>query len=282
MNLIKWTLTTTTALLFCSNIAIAQEDSLGVIGDNLDLQAVLASFKNSSSVEEFEKTLNDQNSKLNNLDLNEDEEVDYIQVHDEEEDGAHALILRIDLDENETQDVAVIELEKSGDDEATIQIVGDEEIYGENYIIEPKGDEQITERLMAPNLVIVNVWGWPIVRFIYGPKYKRWRSPYRWGVYPKWWKPWKPFRWRAYHNFHKRHHKHFHRVTVRRCSRSHVIYKKRRRTTVVIHHHHHYHGKNKVHHKNSHHKNQGGTKKPTKSGNKKPVRKGGGKKVRRK
>ncbi|MEZ4922202.1 MAG: hypothetical protein R2780_03435 [Crocinitomicaceae bacterium] len=254
----KQTLIAATMLLGVNSIAQEEQDSLGVIGDNLDLYAVLDLFKNSNSLEEFERSLNDPASKLNNLDLNEDGEVDYIQVYDEDDNDAHAFILRVDLNENESQDIAAIELEKTGTDEAAIQIVGDEDIYGKDYFVEPKGDEGITERLVMTDLIIINVWGWPIVRFIYGPTYVRWRSPYRWGAYPVWWKPWRPLTWRAYHNLHKHHHPYYHVVHVRRCNRAHVVYVKRRRTTVLI--------KTHPHHPSHHpHKNPT-TKRPGNSG----------------
>lgn len=223
--------------------SFAQEaDSLGVIGDDLDLFAVLSTFQESESPEDFEKRLNDPENKINNLDLNEDDEVDYIRVIDNSEDDAHALVLRVDLDEKESQDIAVIELEKSGDNQATIQIVGDEEIYGADYIVEPAQEGEVTERLFMTNLIIVNVWGWPCVRFIYGPTYFRWVSPWRWGLYPKWWKPWRPVRWSVYHTHVHHHHAHFHRTSVRRVARAHAVYHTHRRTSVRVKTHPHYHG----------------------------------------
>ena len=168
MNLINRTLLPVFLLSLGLQANAQDKDSLGVIGDDLDLYAVLNAFKNSRDIESFEKTLNDPEAKINNIDLNEDDQVDYIQVHDEVEGDAHAFILRIDLSEDETQDIAAIELEKTGNETANVQIVGDEEIYGKDYIIEPKGDEGITKRLLIPDLIVINVWGWPSVRFVYG------------------------------------------------------------------------------------------------------------------
>lgn len=251
-----------TALFLWCGISFAQEDSLGVIGDNLDLYAVLDAFKEAESMEGFEQTLNDQNSKINNLDLNEDGEIDYIQVHDEGDDAdVHAIILRVAMDEGDegTQDVAVIELEKTKTNEANIQIVGDEDIYGEDYIIEPKNPEELTKRVFAPNLIIVNVWGWRGVRVVFAPGYKRWRSPYYWNHYPRYWKPWRPFHWRAYHGFHAHHHAYYHPVKVRRCGRAHGFYiKKRRHCPKIVHHHHHHkghknHNGHKQHNGHKHH-----------------------------
>ena len=285
--------------LFWFNTSLSQDnDSLGVIGDNLDLYAVLDAFKDAESMEAFEETINNPEKKINNLDLDENGEVDYIQVHDEGEGDVHALILRIAMSEYETQDVAVIELEKSGTNEATIQIVGDEEIYGENYIVEPKNPEDITKRMMRPSLIIVNVWGWRGVKFIYAPAYVRWRSPWHWQHHPKWWRPRAPYSWRIYNGFHRHHRKHFHVVRVHRCNKAHIVYKNKRRTTVKIKKHHHHHNNKAGHHKHNghnhhkgHHKTNNGPKtskgdkhkhgnKNQKSGNKQGQKKKGAKKRR--
>lgn len=282
------------ALFWCFNSHAQEEDSLGVIGDNLDLYAVLDLFKDAESIEAFEKELNNPDNKINNLDLDEDDQVDYISVYDEGEDDAHALILRVAMSETEEQDIAVIELEKSSDNEARIQIIGDEEIYGEDYIIEPKSETALTERLMIPNVIIVNVWGWRGVRFVYAPGYVRWRSPWHWNHHPNYWKPWRPYGWRTYHGFHFHHRAHFNVVKVRRCNRAHGFYQKKRRTCVRIqkhkHHHHNHHGHHNGHHNNhnghGHHKNSqtksnnGGNKQQNNNANKnnnKKVNKGGNK-----
>lgn len=48
---------------------------LGLPGDNLDLYAVLDLFQKSKTIEEFEKSLNDDKAKINNLDLNDDKKL---------------------------------------------------------------------------------------------------------------------------------------------------------------------------------------------------------------
>lgn len=238
-------LTAIVAVGLSANTNAQETDSLGMIGDNLDLYAVLDAFKSAESVEDFEKTLNNSEAKLNNLDLDENNEVDYIQVIDNADNDAHALILRIAVSETESQDVAVIELEKNGNESATIQIVGDEELYGEDYIVEPL--ETVTAGHMPPALVVVNVWGWPSVRFIYGPVYRPWRSPWRWRHYPAWWRPWKPYRWRNYRGFHVHHHHHYRVVRVHRVGRAHKIYHHHRVTWKhVKHHSHHHHNHHKA------------------------------------
>ncbi|MCE3278555.1 MAG: hypothetical protein K0S44_746 [Bacteroidetes bacterium] len=195
------------ALFFLASTGLSAspliQDSLGLPGDNLDLYGVLELFKKSESPEEFEKALNTQDNKLNNLDLNNDQKTDYIYVIDKTESDAHALILRVATSDTKTQDVAVIEIEKKGEENAVVQIVGDEALYGKDYIIEP-ADEKApvtkTEKTEdSKSTVIVNVYHWPAVRHIYRPTYVRYVSPWGFSHYPDWWNPWPPMLWAYYH-----------------------------------------------------------------------------------
>jgi hypothetical protein len=129
------------ALLLFSSPLFAQSemeaDSTGLPGDNFSLEAAIELFKKSDSPEDFEKRLNSEGNDVNNLDLNEDGEIDYIRVVDNMEGDVHALALQVAVSEKESQDVAVIEIEKQGAENAILQIVGDEELYGEQTIAEP-------------------------------------------------------------------------------------------------------------------------------------------------
>ncbi len=210
-------------------------DSTGLYGDGLVLTAVLNLFQESESLEKFEENLNKEKSGINNLDLNEDGETDYIRIEDQMEGDVHAIILQVAISESESQDIAAIEIEKTGAEEASLQIVGDEEIYGEDYIVEPVDNSTDKSPNASAPRVIVNVWLWPSVRFIYAPGYKRWVSPWRWAVYPKWWKPWRPVRWGVYHRRHVMFHRSYRVVRVHRCTRAHAIYRTHRRTSAVVH-----------------------------------------------
>jgi hypothetical protein len=186
----------------------AQTDSAGMPGDHLDLRAVLAIFKDSKNVEDFEQKLNKADTKVNNLDLNNDGKVDYLRVHDYGKENFHSLVIQDLVSPSESQDVAVIEIEKKGDQEAHIQIVGDETLYGKNYIIEPqeksRTEKNYVDDVYAPStppVIFVNVWGWPCVNYMYGPSYTMWASPWYWGYYPVWWSPWTPYNWYFYHNY---------------------------------------------------------------------------------
>ena len=86
----------------------------GEVPRQLSLEAAIELFKKSDSPEDFEKRLNSENNDVNNLDLNEDGEIDYIRVVDNSAGDVHALVLQVAVSEKESQDVAVIEIEKQG------------------------------------------------------------------------------------------------------------------------------------------------------------------------
>lgn len=121
-----------------------ERDSTGLPGDHFSLQGALALFKKASSPEEFERLLNTQENNVNNLDLNTDGNIDYIRVINKKQQQVQLFILQALVSNQESQDVAVIELEKTGEGTAIIQIVGDEDIYGESTIAEPAEEQTIT------------------------------------------------------------------------------------------------------------------------------------------
>lgn len=126
-------------------------DSLGLPGDNLNLYAVLDIFQKSETLEGFEKTLNNQDSKVNNLDLNGDNKIDYIEVIDNVKGTSHAILLQVAVNQKENQDVAVIDVQRNDEDRVQIQIIGNERLYGKNYIVEPKQTNQKSASAGTPN-----------------------------------------------------------------------------------------------------------------------------------
>jgi len=183
--------------LLCSPfLSHAQEDStslLGLPGDNLDLYAVLTLFQKSKTIEAFEKTLNDEQTKINNLDLNLDKKVDFIKVTTKKEDSAFTFILQVDVTKTETQDVAVILVNKEKG-KISIQAVGDPELYGKDYVIEPKGNSSVTANpgytganpvtVDVPATTVVVQTAPPIVQYVYSPAYVPYYPPYYYGYYP--------------------------------------------------------------------------------------------------
>lgn len=226
-----------------SNEEIAN-DSTGLPGDHFSLQGALEMFKKSATLEEFEKNLNSESNYVNNLDLNDDGKTDYITVNDLMEGNTHAIVLKVAINKDESQDVAVIETQKDNDQSATLQIIGDEELYGEKKIVEPYEEKETPaeksggygpfnyEVVLHP--VIVNVWGWPCVRFIFAPAYIPWVSPWHWDYYPVWWSPWyvHPWRWHYMHCYHWG--GFYHPCGVRRIAGAGAIYAPRRSVSVVV------------------------------------------------
>jgi len=162
---------------------------LGLPGDNLDLYAVLDLFQKSKTIEEFEKTLNTEKTGINNLDLNLDKKVDFIKVETKQKDKDFTFILQVDVTEKEKQDVAVILVSKDKNDKVTLQIVGDPDLYGKDYVIEPKpaapattanpaysGTDPVVVTVPAPTTVVV-VESAPIVQYVYSPVYVPYYPP---------------------------------------------------------------------------------------------------------
>ncbi|MCA0396709.1 MAG: hypothetical protein LCH51_04845 [Bacteroidetes bacterium] len=198
------------------------DQKLGLPGDNLNLYAVMKLFQESPTLESFEKKLNEEDSKINNLDLNGDDDIDYIKVTDQVDGNVHNIILQVAVNDREMQDVAVFTVSKDDNGQVSIQLTGDEELYGKDYIIEPN----VTEAGATPNpgytgnsttqetrtlddkVIVVNqvtpaeINNWPIVQVIYVPTYSAWHSPYYWGYYPAWWRPWRPWFWDYYYGYH--------------------------------------------------------------------------------
>ena len=218
------------------------QDSSGLEGDNLDLNGVLELFKESEDVEDFEKKLNSEDNGVNNLDLNEDGQVDYIRVVDYAEDDAHALALQVPVNETESQDVAVIEMEQVDEKTTNLQVIGDAELYGESYMIEPQDERNKN--------IVVNVNTWRPVRHMYGPRYTVWVSPWGWNARPVWYQPWRRLAWNAYYPRVYQYRRPCYRMAnVRRCQRVNVFYAPRRmhsQTFYANHHHHHIGGKSAV------------------------------------
>jgi hypothetical protein len=194
-----------------------QQDYLGLPGDNLNLYAVMKLFQQSKTLEEFERNLNDPKTNINNLDLNGDNLVDYIKVFDDVDGDVHNIILQVAVSKKENQDVAVFTVQRHKDGQVYIQLTGDEELYGKNYIVEPiyenekiaetpnpgyTGNARIVQNITYVRTTPVEIAAWPVVRFIYLPTYTVWHSSWYWGYYPSYWRPWSPFTWNYYYGYH--------------------------------------------------------------------------------
>ena len=185
--------------------------ALGLPGDNLNLYAVLDIFQKSPTLEEFERDINDKSRNINNLDLNNDRNIDYLRVVSHQVSNTHTIVIQDIISPNETQDVAVIEVSKEPSGRVFIQIIGDEDLYGKNYIIEPsdldRGTANPGYQAGYNNNGYENQYrpvnDWLIVNFLFSPNYVVYRSPYAWGYYPVYWHPWAPIFYENYWGYNR-------------------------------------------------------------------------------
>lgn len=174
-RMILW-LTLTLLASCATNARVQAEQTVTVnakssdISEDLDLKSVANLFGEVKDLEDFETELNNPERHLSNLDLNGDGQVDYLRVIELTEDSKHLVVIQAVLAEDIYQDVATIYVEKKGEKGMSVQVIGDEYIYGSNYIIEPV-------YIYRP---IIYDWFW-------GPYWTCWHSPYYWGYYPYGW-----------------------------------------------------------------------------------------------
>jgi len=194
-----------------TNLIIAQdvttvETTDSHISENLDMEAVASIFGESEDLEDFEKKLNDPDTQISNLDLNEDGEVDYLRVIETSKDETHLVTIQAVIGKDRFQDVATIDVEKDSDGETQIQVVGDVYMYGPNYIIEP----------VYVHPPVIFVWFW-------APYYNPWYSPYYYGYYPPYYRPWRPYptpRYKTNVNVHVNVNNSYKHTSIRRSSTS--------------------------------------------------------------
>lgn len=184
-------------LFSVSYFAAAQENITIVtptsrIAEGLDLNAVAELFKDAENLEEFEKALNDPAIGINNLDLDRDGYVDYIRVVEHVVDDAHVIILQVSLGQDEFQDIATIEVERTRNGNYNMQVRGNEVIYGIDYYITPV------------YVQVHHIHGWRIMAWLFGPMYRPYYSVYYFGYYPGWWRPYRPVVIHVYHHHTER------------------------------------------------------------------------------
>ena len=137
------------------------------ISADLDLKSIARIFGEAQNLEDFEIRLNDPEYQISNLDLNEDNEVDYLRVVESIENRSHLIVIQAVLDHTLFQDVATITLEKNNLNSGPITIVGNQSLFGSNYYYRP---------VLHRNSIILNL----IWKSNYRPYYSNWR----WKKYP--------------------------------------------------------------------------------------------------
>lgn len=174
------------------------------ISDNLDLRAVATVFGDAKDLEDFERRLNDPKTQISNLDLNNDNYVDYLRVIETVEGNVHLVVVQAVLEKDVFQDVATIEVERDSNNRVQVQVVGDVYMYGANYIYEP----------VYVNTPIIYTTFWV-------SNYRPYYSSWYWGYYPSYYYYWNPFpifRYRNHIHVHINFGHSYHYVTHRRCA----------------------------------------------------------------
>ena len=135
--------------------------------DGLDLKAVGALLKDSKDAKELEEKINKPGG-VNNLDLDEDEKVDFIKVESDDKEKIRVMKLTAVLSSNgDLQDVASIQVEQT-EEKANVQIHGNEQVYGRNHY--HHSSFGMTDAL--------------ILYWLFRPRYTPYMSPYGYGNYP--------------------------------------------------------------------------------------------------
>ncbi len=124
------------------------------------------------------------------------------------------MVLQVPISEKENQDIAVIEVEKDKNDKIKVQLVGNEELYGKNYIVKPQENDN-TQRVVGTinpaakqdkTVVIYNITNnynisngptgaylsvsiWPMWSYMHSSSYFMYSSPWNWNNYPTYWQP---------------------------------------------------------------------------------------------
>jgi hypothetical protein len=109
--------------------ARATEVVLKEYAKGLDLDAVTNLAKKSKDAADFERLLNSQAEGLNNIDLNDDNKVDYINVTEYGSGDQRGFSLTTEISPGKVQEIATIEFKKEGD-RGTVQTTGNPSLYG--------------------------------------------------------------------------------------------------------------------------------------------------------
>jgi len=223
---------TITLLLATVIIAKAQDQTPATeAGEDFDLYRVVELFEEVEDLEEFEEKINDEETEINNLDLNKDDEIDIVKVIEYQEGETHVLVLQALLSETDAQDMATIEIEKHSDGEISLQVIGDPDIYGPDYIVEPAKEEG-SIAAYRPMAVFVSVRLWPPVVVMFRPGRVVFRSAVVFRPRPPWFRVRRPIArssWRA----RARHSPRVAHSRARHSARGRNMYSNKRKTSAV-------------------------------------------------
>lgn len=144
-------------------------------GQNLDLQAVIALVKQAKNGEDLERLLN-QPGSVNNLDLDGDGQVDYIRVEEYQGGNTKNFSLTAQLPSGQVQEVAQIQIEQQPNQQAVVQVQGNQTIYGPSVYY--------TSSFPLAEVLFL-AW-------VFSPRPAIYISPYHYGYYPSYYRVYTP------------------------------------------------------------------------------------------
>ncbi|MBK1835668.1 hypothetical protein JIN78_16510, partial [Roseibacillus ishigakijimensis] len=151
--------------------------------DGLDLQAVTALLKTVKDAAGLEARLNSTaEPRINNLDLDENDEIDYVKVDEYQEGKITGFSLSTELAEGDVQELATIEISRDENGQAQVQTQGNPQVYGNGHYY----------RHYGPSLTDYLIMG-----YIFS-NHRPYSSPYGYNRYPSSYERSKPVSQSAY------------------------------------------------------------------------------------
>lgn len=151
--------------------------------EGLDLELLLPLVREAKDAEDLERRLNEKDG-INNLDLNADGKVDFIKVTEFGNKEAYGFSLTTQPEESQEQEIATIEIKREDDEKASVQVSGNQQIYGQNHY----------HTATFPSA------GWFLLGYLLAP-HPPYYSPFYWGYYPSYWSPWYPRPYASYSTY---------------------------------------------------------------------------------
>lgn len=146
----------------CSNDRYDVNVTGSSASDGLDLKAVGALVQDAKDAESFERLLNDPSRGVNNLDLDEDGNVDYIKVTEFGDGDARGFALTTELAPGDVQEIATVNIVKA-EDRAEMEVRGNQHIYGHRHYYHSHfglTDMLLFSYLFRPHAMYVSPWGY--------------------------------------------------------------------------------------------------------------------------
>lgn len=143
--------------------------------DGLDLQALSGTLKMVKTGQELEDALNRPTS-INNLDLDEDGKTDYVRVTETGQGNARLMSLTAVLGNGEEQEIATVSFEQSSPQMASVQVQGNNQIYGDNAYYH--------SHVSLTDLIVLN--------YLFAPRWSPYVSPWHYGYYPGYYRAYAP------------------------------------------------------------------------------------------